>query len=94
MPFWKGDTVGRPLELGRAFGKFVRELSAAAEPAARERAAAAGLDGWATDNLLAYLAEQRAATERVPTTGPSWWKRFRDELGDWRLVVHSPFARR
>jgi ATP-dependent Lhr-like helicase len=92
MPFWKGDTVGRPLELGRALGKFVRELSSAAEPAARERAAAAGLDGWATDNLLAYLAEQRAATGRVPDDRTIVVERFRDELGDWRLVVHSPFG--
>jgi ATP-dependent helicase Lhr and Lhr-like helicase len=92
MPFWKGDTVGRPLELGRALGKFVRELSSAAEPAARERAANAGLDGWATDNLLAYLAEQRAATGRVPDDRTIVVERFRDELGDWRLVVHSPFG--
>jgi ATP-dependent Lhr-like helicase len=92
MPFWKGDTVGRPLELGRALGKFVRELSSATEPAARERAAAAGLDGWATDNLLAYLAEQRAATGRVPDDRTIVVERFRDELGDWRLVVHSPFG--
>ncbi|HEY3605956.1 MAG TPA: DEAD/DEAH box helicase, partial [Pseudonocardiaceae bacterium] len=92
MPFWRGDTVGRPLELGRALGKFVRELSSATEPAARERAAAAGLDGWATDNLLTYLAEQRAATGRVPDDRTIVVERFRDELGDWRLVVHSPFG--
>ncbi|HEY3753373.1 MAG TPA: ATP-dependent helicase [Pseudonocardiaceae bacterium] len=92
MPFWKGDRVGRPLELGRALGKFVRELGSATEPKARERAAAAGLDGWATDNLLAYLAEQRAATRHVPDDRTIVVERFRDELGDWRLVVHSPFG--
>ncbi|HEX5401706.1 MAG TPA: ATP-dependent helicase [Pseudonocardiaceae bacterium] len=92
MPFWKGDAVGRPLELGRALGKFVREVGAATEPKARERAAAAGLDEWATDNLLAYLAEQRAATRHVPDDRTIVVERFRDELGDWRLVVHSPFG--
>jgi ATP-dependent Lhr-like helicase len=92
MPFWKGDAVGRPLELGRALGRFVRELSAASEPKARERAAAAGLDAWATDNLLAYLAEQKAATRQVPDDRTIVVERFRDELGDWRLVVHSPFG--
>jgi ATP-dependent helicase Lhr and Lhr-like helicase len=92
MPFWKGDRPGRPLELGRALGKFVRELASAGEDAARERAAAAGLDAWATDNLLAYLAEQKEATRHVPDDRTIVVERFRDELGDWRLVVHSPFG--
>jgi ATP-dependent Lhr-like helicase len=92
MPFWKGDAQGRPLELGRALGRFVRELGAAPEPKARERAAAAGLDTWAIDNLLGYLAEQRAATRQVPDDRTIVVERFRDELGDWRLVVHSPFG--
>ncbi|MFC5287707.1 ATP-dependent helicase [Actinokineospora guangxiensis] len=92
MPFWKGDSPGRPLELGRAQGAFVREVSSAEPAAARERAAAAGLDEWATDNLLAYLAEQREATRHVPDDRTLLVERFRDELGDWRLVVHSPFG--
>jgi ATP-dependent Lhr-like helicase len=92
MPFWKGDAPGRPLELGRAYGRFVRELSTMEEKAARARAAAAGLDGWAADNLLAYLADQRAATRHVPDDRTVLVERFRDELGDWRLVVHSPFG--
>ncbi|MBA2309774.1 MAG: DEAD/DEAH box helicase, partial [Pseudonocardiales bacterium] len=92
MPFWKGDAPGRPLELGRAVGAFVREMSAAAPEDARERAAAAGLDEWATDNLLAYLDEQREATRHVPSDRTILVERFRDELGDWRLVVHSPFG--
>jgi ATP-dependent Lhr-like helicase len=92
MPFWKGESIGRPLELGRAVGAFVREMTAADDTAARERAAAAGLDGWATDNLLAYLHEQRDATRHVPSDRTILVERFRDELGDWRLVVHSPFG--
>ncbi|MGH3517850.1 MAG: ATP-dependent helicase [Haloechinothrix sp.] len=94
MPFWKGDTPGRPLELGRAQGAFLRELSTLDEPAARERAAAAGLDEWACDNLLAYLTDQQAATTVIPHDTTVVVERFRDELGDWRVVVHSPFGAR
>ncbi len=92
LPFWKGEQVGRPLELGRAVGAFVREMAGLAEEAARERASAAGLDAWAADNLLAYLREQREATRQVPSDRTILVERFRDELGDWRLVVHSPFG--
>ncbi|BBG00789.1 MULTISPECIES: ATP-dependent helicase [Pseudonocardia] len=92
MPFWKGESIGRPLELGRAVGAFVREMSGLTEQAARERAAAAGLDEWARDNLLSYLREQREATRHVPSDRTILVERFRDELGDWRLVVHSPFG--
>jgi ATP-dependent Lhr-like helicase len=92
MPFWKGESIGRPLELGRAVGAFVREMSGLADADARERAAAAGLDEWACDNLLSYLREQREATRHVPSDRTILVERFRDELGDWRLVVHSPFG--
>ncbi|MFC4459279.1 ATP-dependent helicase [Pseudonocardia nematodicida] len=92
MPFWKGESIGRPLELGRAVGAFVREMSGLADAAAHERAAAAGLDEWARDNLLSYLREQRESTRHVPSDRTILVERFRDELGDWRLVVHSPFG--
>ncbi|MHA6793366.1 ATP-dependent helicase [Pseudonocardia bannensis] len=92
MPFWKGESIGRPLELGRAVGAFVREMAGTDEEAARARATAAGLDEWATDNLLAYLHEQRETTRHVPSDRTILVERFRDELGDWRLVVHSPFG--
>ncbi|MGI5129151.1 ATP-dependent helicase [Pseudonocardia sp. CA-107938] len=92
MPFWRGESIGRPLELGRAVGAFVREMAALDDDAARGRAAAAGLDEWAADNLLAYLREQREATRQVPSDRTIMVERFRDELGDWQLVVHSPFG--
>ncbi|MEU4764478.1 ATP-dependent helicase [Actinosynnema sp. NPDC023794] len=92
MPFWKGDAPGRPLELGRALGKFLREVSTMDDAKAAERTASAGLDAWATSNLLAYLGEQREATRHVPNDRVVLVERFRDELGDWRLVVHSPFG--
>jgi len=92
MPFWKGDSIGRPVELGRALGAFLREVSAADSDTGAARARAAGLDDWGTANLLAYLADQRAATGHLPDDRTVLVERFRDELGDWRLVVHSPFG--
>ncbi len=93
LPFWKGDALGRPLELGRAVGAFVREIATADRPVAADRdCAPAGLDDWAAANLLAYLAEQREATGQLPDDRTIVVERFRDELGDWRLVVHSPFG--
>jgi ATP-dependent Lhr-like helicase len=94
LPFWHGDAPGRPAELGRALGAFSRELSALEPDQARERVRAAGLDEWAAGNLLAYLAEQREATGYVPDDRTLVVERFRDELGDWRLVVHSPLGAR
>ncbi|QKE85264.1 ATP-dependent helicase [Arthrobacter sp. NEB 688] len=92
LPFWKGDSLGRPAELGRAVGEFVREVEALSPTAARERVMAAGLDDWAADNLLTYLREQREATGHVPDDRTVVVERFRDELGDWRIAVHSPFG--
>ena len=92
LPFWKGDALGRPAELGRAVGGFVRELSALGPDAATVRARNAGLDAWAADNLLGYLGEQRRAVGSVPTDRALMVERFRDELGDWRVVIHSPFG--
>ncbi|GAA1872791.1 Lhr family helicase [Myceligenerans crystallogenes] len=97
LPFWKGDTPGRPAELGRAVGAFVRNAGAAlAEDPARGRdlLRAAGLDPWAADNLATYLVQQREATGRVPDDRTIVVERFRDELGDWRVVIHSPFGAR
>ncbi|MGF7239134.1 MAG: Lhr family helicase [Frankia sp.] len=92
LPFWHGDAPGRPIELGRALGAFVRKLDRLDPDAARARLAEAGLDPWAADNLLAYLAEQREATGHLSTDRTIVVERFRDELGDWRLALHSPFG--
>jgi len=92
LPFWKGDTLGRPSELGQAVGAFVREVGALSPARARERVGQAGLDAWATDNLLAYLDEQKQATRHLPSDRTIVVERFRDELGDWRVAVLSPFG--
>ncbi len=94
LPFWHGDAPGRPVELGRAMGAFVRELAAMAPDRARERVQRAGLDEWAAQNLVAYLAEQKEATGHLPDDRTIVVERFRDELGDWRVVIHSPYGAR
>ena len=92
MPYWRGDAPGRPIELGRALGAFLREVSALGPDDANTRLREAGLDAYATSNLLAYLAEQREATGTLPDDRTILVERFRDELGDWRLAIHSPFG--
>jgi ATP-dependent helicase Lhr and Lhr-like helicase len=94
LPFWHGDTPGRPAELGRAIGVACRELSAASEAEAIAKLAQAGLDELAARNLTRYLADQRAATGHVPDDRTLVVERFRDELGDWRVVLHSPYGDR
>ena len=92
LPFWRGDALGRPVELGRAMGEFLRGAS---DPAhTRTQLSHSGLDDWAVDNLIAYLEEQRAATGRLPDDHTIVIERFRDELGDWRIAIHSPFGAR
>ena len=94
LPFWHGDAPGRPAELGRALGEFCRELGAAGEEAATTRLRSAGLDELAAANLIRYLAAQREATGYLPDDRTLVMERFRDELGDWRLVLHSPYGAR
>ncbi|MDQ1687093.1 MAG: ATP-dependent helicase Lhr and Lhr-like helicase [Frankiaceae bacterium] len=92
LPFWHGDALGRPVELGRALGAFLRELSKLKPEQAAERVRRTGLDELATSNLLTYLDDQREATGQLPDDRTILVERFRDELGDWRLVIHSPFG--
>ncbi len=91
VPFWKGDGIGRPKELGLAIGAFARE-SVDREPA--DLAAEYDLDERAANNLSAFLREQREATRVVPSDRTIVVERFRDEIGDWRLCVLSPFGGR
>ncbi|MEX0626158.1 MAG: DEAD/DEAH box helicase, partial [Chloroflexota bacterium] len=95
MPFWHGDALGRPVELGRAIGAFVREMDGL-EPAVAEARLRDDhfLDERAARNLLAYLAEQREATGTLPSDQVVVVERFRDELGDWRVCLLSPFGGR
>ncbi|GAA5130887.1 ATP-dependent helicase [Alloalcanivorax gelatiniphagus] len=92
LPFWKGDSLGRPAELGAAVGAFTRELAAVTPSTAIASVRERGLDEYAATNLVTYLTEQREATQVVPNDTQIVVERFRDELGDWRLVVHSPYG--
>ena len=95
MPFWHGDQAGRPLEFGRRIGALVRELrdmprSAALTRLTREH----DLDQLAAENVLRYLADQEVATEQVPDDRTIVVERVRDELGDWRVCIMTPFGSR
>jgi ATP-dependent helicase Lhr and Lhr-like helicase len=101
LPFWKGDAVGRPVELGRAIGGFLREAEgdlARGERGIRSLTARLreqnDLDELAAHNLVAYLEEEKEAAGALPTDRRLVVERFRDELGDWRLVILSPFGGR
>ncbi len=102
LPFWRGDGPGRPVTLGRSLGAFVREMGeriGSGEDAARDATEeflreAHHLDGYAARNLVSYLTEQIDATGTLPTDRRVTVERFRDELGDWRLCILSPFGSR
>jgi ATP-dependent helicase Lhr and Lhr-like helicase len=91
VPFWRGDGVGRPAELGKAIGAFAREaVSREPEDLAKEY----DLDARAANNLVTYLREQQDATRVVPSDETIVVERFRDEIGDWRLCILSPYGGR
>jgi ATP-dependent Lhr-like helicase len=91
VPFWKGDGIGRPKELGAAIGAFTRwAVDQDAELLVRDY----DLDERSARNLLEYLREQQAATHVLPSDRTIVLERFRDEIGDWRLCVLSPYGGR
>ena len=94
LPFWRGDGVGRPAELGAAIGAFTGRLSAMARAEFDEQCAAMGFNDYAVNNLWQLLDEQRQATGTVPTDTTFIVERFHDELGDWRVILHSPYGLR
>jgi ATP-dependent Lhr-like helicase len=101
IPFWHGDGLGRPIELGRALGEFVRELEGDLGGGERGRTRAMrrlmehhDLDELAAQNVLGYLSEEREMAGHLPTDRRIVVERFRDELGDWRVVILTPFGGR
>ena len=94
-PFWKGEGVGRPAELGEKIGRTSRELAALADDAAIARVEGEyGLDPLAARNLVTFLREQESSTGVVPSDRTIVVERFRDEIGDWRVCILSPFGGR
>jgi ATP-dependent Lhr-like helicase len=91
VPFWRGDSVGRPKELGQAIGQFAREAVDMTQAQLEE---GYDLDPLAARNLLDYLREQQEATRVVPSDRSIVVERFRDEIGDWRLCILSPYGGR
>jgi ATP-dependent helicase Lhr and Lhr-like helicase len=94
LPFWRGDGVGRPAELGAAVGAFTGELARLGREEFADRCHAMGFDDFASDNLWQLLDDQRQVTGTVPTDTTFVVERFRDELGDWRVILHSPYGLR
>ncbi len=95
IAFWHGDSIGRPYEVGAAVGAMVRELGALPDGEALDRLRGrAGLDERAARNLVDHLADQVAATGVMPDDRTIVVERFRDQLGDWRLCVLTPFGAR
>ena len=101
VPFWKGDGPGRPIELGRALGEFTREIAETVADGTRGRKRAEKqlrdeheLDELAARNLLDYLDEEQSVTGALPTDRTIVLQRFRDELGDWRICLLTPFGAR
>ncbi|NLU81876.1 ATP-dependent helicase [Rhodococcus sp. HNM0569] len=94
LPFWHGDGPGRPAELGEALGGFLREVAHGDRADVAASCLDSGLDVNATENLLRLVDEQNTATGQVPTDRTLVVERFRDELGDWRVILHSPYGQR
>ncbi|HUF95940.1 MAG TPA: DEAD/DEAH box helicase [Acidimicrobiia bacterium] len=95
MPFWHGDMLGRPIETGRAVGRFIREIGQMDSDTAHETLRTQyKLDDFAAGNLVQYLAEELEATGHLPGDEKIVVERFQDEIGDWRVVMLSPFGAR
>ncbi len=95
VPFWKGEGVGRPYELGEAIGRASRELVALDHEHALEVLASDyHLDSRAAENLVTFLREQETATGAVPSDRTIVVERFRDEIGDWRVCLLTPYGGR
>ena len=92
LPFWHGDAIGRPYALGREIGAFTRQMTGGR--VAGEHLRSLGLSDWAVENLQRYVGEQQQACGTVPDDRTIVVERFRDEIGDWRIVWHSPFGAR
>ncbi|MDX6525815.1 MAG: ATP-dependent helicase Lhr and Lhr-like helicase, partial [Gaiellales bacterium] len=95
IPFWKGDQVGRPAELGAAVGQLTREIAALSDDAAGQQLIEQhACDPRAATNLVSFIRDQEGATGVVPSDRTIVVERFRDEIGDWRLCILSPFGGR
>jgi ATP-dependent Lhr-like helicase len=95
MPFWRGDGLGRSVELGRGIGALLRKVSRAEDAAASENLRSEHvLDANAAQNLVRYVREQEEPPYALPTDQRLVIERFLDEVGDYRVCLLSPFGTR
>jgi ATP-dependent Lhr-like helicase len=98
LPFWHGEGPGRPFELGQTVGEVLAEAESRLADAPRALPAwleaEFGIDKPSAANLAEFLAEQRDALGALPNRKRIIIERFEDELGEPRVVVHSPFGER
>src|SRR5438105_992028 len=94
VPFWKGEGVGRPYELGEEIGRFSRNLVSKSDQTNLDQLVRLGLTTFAARNLITFLREQEQATGAVPSDRTVVVERFRDEIGDWRVCILTPFGAR
>ena len=94
LPFWHGDAEGRSAEFSEAIGTTIRRLRGSTPETATATLQSLGLDTNASTNALTYLDEQADECGTTPDDLTVVVERFRDEIGDWRIVVHSLFGGR
>lgn len=95
-PYWIGEGLGRPYQLGLRFGAFLRE--------AERRLDQADCTVWLQQQsplgptearaLQQYLLEQRQLMGLLPHDRRLVVEHFSDQVGDYRVIIHSPFGGR
>lgn len=94
LPFWKGDMKGRSLKTGLAFGKILKNLSYAHETNTLfQKLQELGLDEAAAQSAGNFLKRQIEATGILPDDHTIIMEHFRDETGNYQLMVHSIFGK-
>ncbi|GJL47941.1 ATP-dependent helicase [Citrobacter farmeri] len=91
LPFWRGEGVGRPAELGERIGDFIHTMSG---DNAELRLSPRLRDDNVLSNIKGLIDDQKNATGVLPWSRHLVLERCRDEMGDWRVILHSPYGRR
>lgn len=94
LPFWKGDEILRPYEIGVRFGHFLGILQARMETGdfITWVCQNCGLDETAAQNLMDYVSDQIRETGGLYSGRRVICEYFSDEVGDRRMILHSPFG--
>ncbi|MFK7822068.1 MAG: DEAD/DEAH box helicase [Planctomycetaceae bacterium] len=99
IPFWQGEAPGRTLELSQAVSELREDLDARVKATDSPQPTAVSwlleetsCDQFAAEQVVNYIAAQKAAVGVVPTQKTILFERFFDETGGMQLVVHAPFG--